>query len=113
MKQYLGQMGTMISGVKQSVRVRKGMWTILAVFVVLQAYFVRELLAAELLFGLVFAALLALGAVAYVLGTVGERGLDWTEAGVRFVGASARRGYGAIEELSGRAFRRMRSQQAQ
>lgn len=113
LKQYLGQMGNLMSGVKQSMRVRKGMWAILATFIVLQAYFVRELLAAELLFGLAFAVLLALGAVAYVLGTIGERGLDWTEAGVRFVGASARRGYGAIEELSARAFRRMRSQQAQ
>lgn len=112
LKQYLGQIGTVAANLKDSIRVRKGMWAILAVFIVLQAYFVRELLAAELLFGLAFAALLALGAVAYLLGTLGERSLDWTEAGVRFVATSARRGYGAVEELS-RTFRRLRSQQAQ
>jgi hypothetical protein len=88
------------------------MWVILAVLVVLQAYFVRELLAAELLFALGFTCLLALGGLAYLLGTLGERGLDWTEAGVRVVANSARRGYGALEEV-GRTFRRLRSQSAQ
>jgi len=98
---------------KNSIRVRKGMWTIIALVIILQVYFVRELLAAELLFGMAFAVLLALGGVAYVLGSIGEHGLGWTEAGVRIVGISARRGYVALEELSSRAFRRVRSQSAQ
>jgi len=72
----------------------------LTVFVVLQIYFVRELLAAELLFGLLFAVVLALGGVFYVVGAIGERGLDWTEAGVRVIAQSARRGYSAFEEFS-------------
>jgi hypothetical protein len=88
------------------------MWTLLAVFIILQAYFVRELLAAELLFGLAFSVLFVLGGLAYLLGTIGERGLDWTETGIRVVASSARRGYGAIEDL-GRSFRRMRSESAQ
>jgi hypothetical protein len=108
----MGQFRASWASVKNSIRIRKGMWAILAVFVTLQAYFVRELLAAELLFALGFVVLLLLGAIAYFLGTLGERGLDWTEAGVRVVASSARRGYGALEEL-GRTFRRLRSQSAQ
>jgi hypothetical protein len=113
LKQYVNQIGKIVAALRDSIRVRRGMWTVIAAFIVLQAYFVRELLAAELLFGLAFAILLALGAVAYALGTIGERGLDWTESGVRFVAANARRGYLVVEEFSGRAFRRTRSQQAQ
>jgi hypothetical protein len=108
----MGQIGAVIATLKDRIRIRKGMWVILAVVVVLQAYFVRELLAAELLFALGFAGLLALGGLAYLLGTLGERGLDWTEAGVRVVASSARRGYSALEEV-GRTFRRLRSQSAQ
>jgi len=108
----MGQIGALMASIKDSIRIRKGMWTILAVFIVLQAYFVRELLAAEVLFALGFAALALLGAFAYFLGTLGERGLDWTEAGVRVVASSARRGFGALEEL-GRTFRRLRSESAQ
>lgn len=112
MNAYLGQIGAVAARVKDSVRIRKGMWAVIAAFIVLQAYFVRELLAAELLFALVFVVLLALGGFAYILGTIGEHGLDWTEAGIRFISSSARRGYVAVEEL-GRTFRRLRSQQAQ
>jgi hypothetical protein len=85
----------------------------LVILVVLQVYFVRELLAAELLFGLLFAALLLLGGICYVVGVIGERGLDWAEAGVRVVAQSARRGYSGLEELSKRSFRHPRSESAQ
>jgi hypothetical protein len=108
----LGQIGAVVGSLKESVKIRKGLWIAAAAIIIFQAYFVRELLAAELLFGLAFAFLLALGGVAYLLGTIGERSLDWTESGVRIVATSARRSFAAIEEL-GRTFRRLRSQSAQ
>ena len=80
---------------------------------VLQLYFVQELLAAELLFGMAFVALLLLGGLLYLLGAVGERSFDWTEAGMRVLAVSARRGYTALEEISRKSFRHPRSESAQ
>ncbi len=94
-----------VSAAARKPKVRNRALTILAVFLILQIYFVRELLAAELLFGLAFAVLLAFGALFYVVGAIGERGLDWTEAGVRAIAPYARRGYVALEDLSRKSFR--------
>jgi len=73
---------------------------VLAIYFVLQVYFVRELLVAELFFGLGFAVLFVLGGVFYFVGAIGERGLDLTEAGVRVIADSARHGYNSLEEIS-------------
>jgi energy-coupling factor transporter transmembrane protein EcfT len=94
-------------------KVRKGVFAVVAIFIFLQVYFVRELLAAELLFGLGFAVLLALGGIFYLVGVVGERGFDLAEVGVRAVAQSARRGYGTLEELSRKQFGHTGSESAQ
>jgi hypothetical protein len=70
---------------------------VLAGFFVLQFYLVRELLAAELLFGLGFAVLLVLGGLAYLVGCIAERGLKVANVGVPLIGNSARRGLSARE----------------
>jgi hypothetical protein len=88
MKKFLGQIKTFANS---GAKARKGMTTVLAVFFGLQVYFVRELLVAELFFGLGFAVLLVLGGLAYLVVSVCERGLEFAEAGVRVVGDSARR----------------------
>jgi hypothetical protein len=113
MKPASGQLETLWVAVERKIKL--GKWTILVltVFFVFQAYFVRELLAAELLFGLGFAVLLALGGIAYLLGVVGERGLDLAEVGIRFASGPMRRGYTMLEEISRKPFRRLRSQSAQ
>jgi len=85
----------------------------LAVFLVLQLYFVRELIAAELLFGLLFVFLFALAALFYAVGTIGMNGRAWAEAGARAVSVSARRGVSSLEELSKRPFRHPHSESAQ
>jgi len=114
---HKGPLGTRIAAVLGSVKERakigKGMLSILGIVVVLQAYFVRELLAAELLFGIGFAVLLVLGGLAYLLGALGERGVELAEAGVRAASVSARRGYSALEEISRKPFRHPRSESAQ
>jgi hypothetical protein len=97
----------------EKAKVRRGLLAGIAIFFVFQLYFVRELLAAELLFGLGFAVLLALVALAYLVGSLGERGLDFAEVGIRVVGVSARRGLSALEEISRKQLRQTRSESAQ
>jgi hypothetical protein len=97
MKTHLMKLQTMLMGLVEKAKVRKGLLCILGIFCVLQVYFVRELIAAELLFVLGFAVLMVLGGVIYLIGAIGERGLDWMEAGVHFSAAVARRGYAGLE----------------
>ncbi|MGB0035920.1 MAG: hypothetical protein WBP79_10645 [Candidatus Acidiferrales bacterium] len=109
----MGQLKSLAGTVTEKVKVRKGMWMVLAVFAFFQLYFVRELIAAEFLFGLGFAALAMLGGIIYLAGALGERGLDVAEVGVRVVAESARRGYSTLEEISRKPFRHPRSESAQ
>ena len=113
MKIILGRLNKFVAGVTAKAKVRKGMLTAIGIVFVLQLYFVRELLAAELLFALAFGVLLVIGGTAYLLGTLGERGLDLTEAGIRVLARSARRGYSLVDELSRKSFRHARSESAQ
>ncbi len=94
-------------------KARKWAISVLVVFLVLQIYFVRELLAAELLFGLVFVVFLVLAGIFYLVGAIGERGLDLTEAGARALAQSARRGYNALEEVSKKQVHHQHSGSAQ
>ena len=75
MKTFLEQSKSLSLLIVEKAKVRRGLLLGTGIFFVFQLYFVRELLAAELLFGLGFAVLLALVAVAYLVGSLGERGL--------------------------------------
>jgi hypothetical protein len=113
MKRHIETLGLALKRIGEKAKVRKGMLSILAVFFVLQIYFVRELLAAELLFGMGFTVLFCLGLMVYAVGAIGERGLDVAEVGVRAISNSARRGYASLEEISRKPFRHPRSESAQ
>jgi len=113
MKTFLERSKGIALAVVEKVAMSKGLLLVIAAIFVFQLYFVRELLAAELIFGLGFAALLGLGALAYLVGLLGERGLDYAEVGVRLIGESARRGFYALDEISRKSFRQARSQSAQ
>ena len=113
MKTYLMKLQSVVMGIIEKAKIRKGLLLILGAFFVLQVYFVRELVAAELLFGLGFVVLMVLGGIVYLVGTIGERGLDWMEAGVRVSADFARRGYAGLEELSRKSVRHPRSESAQ
>ena len=113
MKTHLMKLQTTLMGLIEKAKVRKGLLFILGIFFVLQVYFVRELVAAELLFGLGFAVLMVFGGIVYLVGAIGERGLDWAEAGVHMTAVAARRGYAGLEELSRKPFRHPRSESAQ
>jgi len=112
MTKFLGELKAQFSRVVEKAKVRKGVTGAVAVVFCLQLYFVRELLAAELLFVAGFGALLALGAIVYVVGAIGERGLDFAEVGIRVIADSARRGYAGLEEISRKSLRRPRSETA-
>jgi hypothetical protein len=111
MKKTLGQIRAGVNAIPQKAKVRIGIGV--AAIVILQLYFVRELIAAELLFVLVFAFLLAIGAVSYLAGAAGERVWALIESGVRASGPSARRAYNLLEEISRKPFRHPRSESAQ
>ena len=113
MTKVLGKLNAFASALGAKAKLRKGTISILAVFFFLQLYFVRELLAAELLFALVFAVIFILGSTAYLLGVAGERGWYLAEVGIRVVARSARRRYIGLEEISRKSFRHPRSESAQ
>lgn len=92
---------------------RKWVLSAVAIFFILQLYFVRELLAAELLFGFAFGVVFLIVAAFYIVGTIGERSLRLSEASIRALAQSTRRGYSGLEELSKRPFRRPHSESAQ
>ncbi len=110
MNTILGQLKEFVGGINPKTRLRI-IWTLAALFI-LQLYFVRELIAAELLFGAVFAAIFLLAGICYIIGTIGERGLDLAEIGVRAIVPTARRTYSALEEISKKPFRHPHSESA-
>ena len=76
MKPALGQLREFVYAVANTAKVRKRLMAIAAAIIILQLYFVRELIAAELLFGLGFAVMLVLAGVLYVVGAIGELALS-------------------------------------
>jgi hypothetical protein len=112
MKSLWDQIGAVSTGLFRKKTVRKWLFSALAVLFVLQLYFVREMLAAEVLFGMFFVVVLLLCGIFYAVGALGERGLDLAEAGIRAVARSARWSYSALEDVSKRQFRHRHSQSA-
>lgn len=81
---------------------RRWIWAIVAGYIVLQTYYVREMLAALLLFTVLFALFAVIATVVYIVGRAGE-------AGVLLAEPAAKRGYIIAEELSKKTFHRPRS----
>lgn len=57
-------------------------WSVLAV-IALHIYFFQELVAAYLIFGVLFGSLLVLLLVIYLVSEIGDRGLEWVELNSR------------------------------
>lgn len=95
-----------VSKVFSERKARKWLWIGLGVFAALQIYFVRELLAALMLFTGVF---LVCAMIAFVLYLV-ERASRW---GLSVAGSQAKRAITAAEEISKKPLRRPRSETAQ
>ena len=69
-----------------------------------EIYFLRELLAAELLFGLGFALLSSLMAMFYLIGVVCERSFDRIEVRAHLLMGSVRRIFNSLDTMAGQAF---------
>jgi uncharacterized PurR-regulated membrane protein YhhQ (DUF165 family) len=92
--------------------VKKWVWFTLAAAIALQIYFVQELLAAELLFGLLLAIGLFIAFIIFVVREIGERGFGWVKPRARELAGSAWRRVVQIEEFSRKTFRHQRSESA-
>ncbi len=87
-------------------KARKWMWIALGVFTALQIYFVRELLAAFMLFTGIFIVCAVLALVLYLV----DRASRW---GLGVAGVQAKRALTVAEEISKKQLRRPRSEPAQ
>jgi len=110
MSRVLSRLGEYVRSIRPQTRQRI-VWAV-AILLVLQLYFVRELIAAELLFGALFITLFVIVSVCYLIGTVWVNGLTWAEMGARAVVSLTRRSYSTIEEFSKRPFRHPHSESA-
>ena len=85
---------------------RKWMWWFLGIVVALQLYFVRELLAAFVLFALGFAVIAFAIASLYLLQKAWEAGVQRVADSEHPVVNLARRGVNAVEDMARRPLRR-------
>jgi hypothetical protein len=87
-------------------KARKWLWISLGAFAALQIYFVRELLAALMLFTGIFIVCAILALVLYLV----DRASRW---GIGLAGHQAKRALTAAEDISKKQLRRPRSEPAQ
>ena len=95
-----------VSKVFSEQKARKWLWIGLVVFVALQIYFVRELLAALMLFTGIFVVCAMIALTLYLVDRAGQWGLG-------LAGRQAKRALVAAEEISKKQLRRPRSEPAQ
>jgi len=112
MQKLLGNLKIYFSKLAENPTVRKRAIIATTIFLVLQLYFVRELIAAELLFCLGFVFLLVLAGIFYVVGTIGDWGFGLVEAGVKAASGPTRRGLAALEDVTRKSLRATRSESA-
>jgi hypothetical protein len=91
----------------------KWFWTVLAVLVALQMYFIRELLAVFILFTVGFVVLAGIALAGYLVEQAGEKSYAWAEPHARELAPKIREGVKLAEELSKKPFRRPHSETAQ
>ena len=93
-------------------RVPKWVWWAAAALIALQMYFFQELVAAYLIFGILFGSFLVLLLAVYLVGEIGDRGLGWVEANGRVLVRVARQQWVRVEAISKKTFRRPHSESA-
>ncbi|HEV2224021.1 MAG TPA: hypothetical protein VGR84_13565 [Candidatus Acidoferrales bacterium] len=93
-------------------RVPKWVWWAAAVLIALQMYFFQELVAAYLIFGVLFGSFLILLLGVYLVSEIGDRGLGWMEVNGRVAVKMARQQWVRVEAISKKTFRRPHSESA-
>lgn len=110
MNKVLEQAKNYIVKAAKEPKIRKPVLQALAVLLILQIYFVRELIVAEALFAIAFVLLAGIVGICYVLGTIGLKGIDLTENGMRLAAQGARRSYDAVEIAARNSIRHLPSE---
>ena len=93
-------------------KARKWLWIGLAALAALQVYFVQELMAALLLFSVLFAIVAAAVLVVYMFDRAGQRTVAWAEPQTLRAARLARRALARAEEVSRKQLHRQRSETA-
>ena len=83
-------------------KARKWMWIGLAVVAALQLYYVQEMIAAFVVFGVFFAIAAGVGLLVFVVDRASERTLAWAEVRTPTVVRTARRGLSFLEIFTGK-----------
>jgi hypothetical protein len=100
MNNFLELLSTQAERIWKQAKVQKGLFSILAAVLIFQIYFVRELLAAELLLAIAFLVVMTIAGICYAFGIIGELSIAATEIGLRAAGESTKRGISALEQFS-------------
>jgi hypothetical protein len=90
-------------------KVREGMWWGVAGFIALQIYFVRDMLAALLLFTVAFLALAVLALGIYLIDAVSRLTLEWAAAHSKASWQLARHTVARAEDVTRKQLDRIRS----
>jgi hypothetical protein len=77
-----------------------------------QVYFVRELMAALVLFSVLFAIVAVAAVLIYLFDRAGQRTMDWAEPRTLRAARLARRAWTRAEEVSKKQLHRLRSETA-
>jgi hypothetical protein len=93
-------------------KARKWMWAALLIFVALQVYFVQEMLAALILFTVIFAIFAAIALALYLADRAGQWSLGWASEHTSPAWQWTRRAWHAVEAVSKKQIRRLRSEPA-
>lgn len=79
-------------------KIQKWLWFSLAALIAIQMYFVREMLAALLIFAVVFALGAAVVLVFFLFDQISQRTVEWAEPQAKRAAHAARRGVVHLEE---------------
>jgi uncharacterized membrane protein len=100
MRNALDVLSTQAKNLWKQPKFRKTFFRVVAALLVLQLYFVRELLAAELLIAVFFVAFMLIAGIVYAFGALGELSIAATETGLRVAAEGTKRGVVALEHIS-------------
>lgn len=98
-----------VSQIFSDKKARRWMWVGLASFVALQVYFVREMLAALMLFTGAFVIFVIIALAFYLVDQASQWSLAWAGQHARPALGLVRRGWILAGDLSKKPFRRLRS----
>jgi hypothetical protein len=93
-------------------KARKWLWVGLAALAAVQLYFVQEMMAALVLFSILFAVVATGVLLVYLFDRAGQRAMDWAEPRAVRAARSAHRAWDRVEEVSKKQLHRLRSETA-